>query len=557
MIINNSISQDTDGERTERLTILSANIDDFAVELGITGARLQWAQGADMAWLDAIATAGVEDGQMDEAFETYHQGLHDAAEYYSGSKQYLLAIIYELEKPDDIIKGYEFDKPAPRHYSAIIAAITQWKRNHDYLEGEGDPRIVNDTIMDQLVAHRDNVMTLRENAFKEETESDNAFAAKHDLKESDEKAMALLLNLCKLTWGDDDSRLKLLGFLPSSEIWTENKPPHPTNFAHDGMKFTWDAVADVDEYEIDYRLTGASGDWTQLYKGAATSTVGEPAEPGEFDFRIRSWKGDDSGAWSGVIVVNFSGGALVGVPTGFTFDDAKQFFVWDDVVAALLYELEISRDSGQTWVQKYKDVDRCFEAGHLDTGKALARVRALDGYQEPGEWTEPLEVTFVLLAPAFVAYSQYKNEFVWNWVPLATRYELEISPDGMNWTMLYDGPNNHVVKQVAQGDWKVRVRAVRDEQPEVFSAWSKVVPVNIVLNQPGDLCYKEVEMRIQWDMVQGAAQYQLMNESHTVNYIGADNHLDIELTGQEKFRVRAGDGTMLVWGEWSAWTTLG
>lgn len=244
-------------------------------------------------------------------------------------------------------------------------------------------------------------------------------------------------------------------------------------------------------------------------------------------------------------------------PTGFTFDEVKQLFVWDFMEAALLYELEISRDNGQTWVQKYKDVDRYFEAGHLDTGKALARVRALDGYQDPGKWTAPLEVKFTLLAPSFVAYSQYKNEFVWDWVPLATRYELEISPDGAQWSQLYSGPNNHVVKPLEKGDWQVRARAVRDESPEVFSDWSKVVPVNIIFVHPAGLIYKSSAKKIEWDKVTGAAQYQLVNESVSVNYIGADNHFDIELMTQEKFRVRAGDGTMQVWGEWSDWTILG
>ena len=244
-------------------------------------------------------------------------------------------------------------------------------------------------------------------------------------------------------------------------------------------------------------------------------------------------------------------------PGNFKFADDKQEFTWDHVVGELLFELEISRDDGKTWVQKYKDVDTWFNAGHLDTGKALARVRALDGYQDPGKWTKPLAVKFKLLAPAFVAYTQYKNEFIWNWVPFATRYELEISPDGTQWSKIYDGPNNHVVIPLEKGDYSVRARAVRAESPDVFSDWSKVVPVNIIFIAPAGLHYDSSAHKIKWDKVTGAAQYQVINESGGKSYIGADNHFDIVLTGQEKFRVRAGDGTMLVWGEWSPWTPLG
>ena len=354
----------------------------------------------------------------------------------------------------------------------------------------------------------------------------------------------------------EDKTLKDYGFTPYGTHHADLHTPKDFAYDEETEKFTWDTVEKAEGYEVDFRLTGASGKWTNMYEGADNHTDKKPPDPGEYDFRVRAVAEDKQGNWSGVISVNFNGGALP-APVNFKFDDAKQEFTWDFMELALLYQLEISRDQGQTYVQKYFDVDTWFNAGHLDTGKALARVRALDGYQEPGDWTEPLEVTFKLLAPSFVAYSQYKNEFVWDWVPLATRYELEISPDGMNWTMLYDGPLNHVVLLVDKGEWKVRVRAIRDEQPEVFSEWSKAVPVNIVFGAPADLCYKEVEKRIEWDKVTDAKQYQLMNESRTVNYIGTDNHLDIELAGAEKFRVRAGDGTMEVWGEWTEWTMLG
>jgi len=68
MLTSNSISADTQGQRIVRLDLLSANIDDHAVEIGVSGARLAAAQTAGADYLDAIAEAGVRDGQMEEAF---------------------------------------------------------------------------------------------------------------------------------------------------------------------------------------------------------------------------------------------------------------------------------------------------------------------------------------------------------------------------------------------------------------------------------------------------------------------------------------------------------
>jgi len=354
----------------------------------------------------------------------------------------------------------------------------------------------------------------------------------------------------------DDKTLKDYGFTPYG---THHADFHaPKDFAYDEAtkRFTWDKVKDAEGYEVDFRETGASGDWTNMYEGVENFTTKKPPDPGEYDFRVRAIAEDKQGNWSGVISVNFHNGGVLPAPSNFKFDEVKQEFSWDYMELALLYQLEISRDSGQSWTQVYFDVDTYFNAGHLDTGDALARVRALDGYQEPGDWSDPpLEVTFVLLPPAFLAYSQYKNEFICNWVPLATGYEFEILDDpSATWEPLYNGPNNHFVYDLKFGDWKIRVRAWRGQD---FSVWTPAIVVNIIFKAPTGLLYDPSALKIKWDKVPGAAQYHLMNESRSVNYIGADNQLDIELLAPENFRVRAGDDTMLVWGQWSAWTMLG
>ena len=79
MITNNSISADDYTERAERIQLLSTNIDTYAVELRIVGDKLTACQNADTKWENACAKATVEDGQMDEAFETFHQAIDAAA----------------------------------------------------------------------------------------------------------------------------------------------------------------------------------------------------------------------------------------------------------------------------------------------------------------------------------------------------------------------------------------------------------------------------------------------------------------------------------------------
>ena len=552
---NNNFTKDTDGNHLLRAQNMSDGLTDHGADLAFTNQQIVVFQGYPGLFSAALTEQADESADVSETYALLHEAEKKAREQYRRCQQVIQGEMAVAVPATRICLEERFDiyGDLPRRQADFLKVATKILTGYDYIVAEHPEIVLPAAPFDDLRTFFNAMDTNIRKIDDEVAESREASVNKSETRIQGEKYLRQVYHRAVAFWGDNDSKLLELGFVPASMIWTENKPPHPKNFAHDGMKFSWDAVVDVDEYEIDERLTGASGDWTQLYKGAATSTTDRPPDAGEYDFRIRSWADDDSGAWSGVIVVNFSGGALVGVPTGFIFDDVKQEFSWDYMELALLYELEISRDEGQTWVQKYKDIDEYFNAGHLDTGKALARVRALDGYQEPGDWTEPLEVTFILLAPAFVAYSQYKNEFVWNWVPLADGYELELDYGG-GFIQIYKGPNNHVVHDLAEGVYKMRVHAGRGG---VHSAWSKEYDVVIQFDMPAGLLYDPNALKIKWDKVPGAVQYQLMNESHTVNYIGADNFLDIELTAPENFRVRAGDGTMLVWGEWTDWITLG
>ena len=61
MLKNNQFTSDTDGERLERLQLLSANVDTHAVELEIIGDKLLRCQTGGADWNTAVVNAGVED----------------------------------------------------------------------------------------------------------------------------------------------------------------------------------------------------------------------------------------------------------------------------------------------------------------------------------------------------------------------------------------------------------------------------------------------------------------------------------------------------------------
>jgi len=224
MIKNNNNSHDTQGERIERLALLSANIDDFADDVGVAGDRLTAAQTAKEDYLNAIAEAGVQDGQMDEAFEEFKKSVDDLTKHYAKAKDHLLAIIWELDKPDDFIEAYGFCGRSPYRYPGLLAKIKTWKSNHYTLVAAGDERVLTDAAMVNLLAKYDAMDALRTVAYVEKHESNLAYAALHELYDAHTKLMDFIYTGAVLAWGDDDSRLRLLGFLPSSEVHTPGQP---------------------------------------------------------------------------------------------------------------------------------------------------------------------------------------------------------------------------------------------------------------------------------------------------------------------------------------------
>ena len=313
MIINNSVSADDYTTRAERIQLLSDNIDTFAVEIGVSGARLTAAQAADSEWEDVCAKCVVESGQKDEAYETFHEAVEEAANYYSTAKGHLLTIIYENGgRPDDFINAYGFNVRSPRRYKKLTGAIEAWKRNHDFLVGEGDPRVVPDAIMNQLIAHKNNIDALSNTVFIEKDESDTAFSEKLELFNRHTNLLKFIYTAAVLVWGNDDSRLNLLGFKPKSEIWTPGggEPSGeigvPTNLQVTlegaNVRISWDAVEGADGYFLVH--TKFPPLFLKIYEGANTEFLHELPDNGVHYYMVRAKVGDGYGAYCEAVSID-------------------------------------------------------------------------------------------------------------------------------------------------------------------------------------------------------------------------------------------------------------
>ena len=229
MLKNNQFTSDNDLDRLERLLALSANIDALAADLGLVAPDdlLTWAQGSGAVWESADASATVEDGQMDEAFETYANKVLEVYGFYTGARELLMSYITQFENPNDLAKAYGFEGDSPRTGKGLVAAISAWEDHHDFMIAEGLTPVLNATDMTKLLDYETELKSFLNITKIEKKESRAAYKAKAALFVADSKKLTILFNIAKFKLGDDDDRLGLLGFVPSSEVWTPGDPEEP------------------------------------------------------------------------------------------------------------------------------------------------------------------------------------------------------------------------------------------------------------------------------------------------------------------------------------------
>ena len=238
---NNSFTEDTDAQHSERAHTLANGIGDHGADLLYTAAEIADMQGYadefDAAYSVQIEeTADVdairEEGETYEATEELRKVFDDAKSYYIQAKNHLLNYIYSISKPDRIITAYGFHRDSPRTYSGLCQMLHTWIRTHESLVVEGDPRVANDAIITNLTDYYHSLDMMVRERNKEKEETTDAYALKRAIFDEHTNLLRFIYTLAILTWRDpDDSRLGLLGFVPASEVWTPGQPePQPEEF---------------------------------------------------------------------------------------------------------------------------------------------------------------------------------------------------------------------------------------------------------------------------------------------------------------------------------------
>jgi len=221
LIKNNRITQDDDGVRIERLTLISSNVDIYSAELGLAPDKLDWALNASDTWADARSSANTKKGHIDEAYQEFQLKVDEAVKYYAKCRGLLSAIIKAEGGDAELLRSYGFIGRTPRRFKQLSNAIEQWKETHDDMVSAGDTRVVIDDYINHLLSLREAMIERHQEALAARRRSAEAFKKKREIFDKDTAMLQFLFSLCKMTWGPDSSKLELLGFKTRSGVWSE------------------------------------------------------------------------------------------------------------------------------------------------------------------------------------------------------------------------------------------------------------------------------------------------------------------------------------------------
>jgi len=305
-IINNLFSRDDPGDRGIRYISLNRSIDGVAVEIGVTGDLLAWAQNCEVDWEEAQSVARMAEIAKMRAFSEFRYKQIDCRKLYQKAKKYLKAIIAEHDNAAEIIRAYSIDGRTPLTREGLETAVDDLSRQHESYVAAGDPWVLPGHIVDEIVTLRTKMSELHTAAramlLSAKVTRDAMKARFHN----DTKRLRLVYEMGVLAWGVDSSKFIIMGMLPKSEVWTKRRPPSPENFRYDSdaRTFRWDLIDGAEFYEADYRAVKTSGHWTTFYEGAANSCPPPEGISGTFDFRVRAIAKGKEGHWCGGIVCN-------------------------------------------------------------------------------------------------------------------------------------------------------------------------------------------------------------------------------------------------------------
>lgn len=310
-------------------------------------------------------------------------------------------------------------------------------------------------------------------------------------------------------------------------IWTlpgipENMNTQPTS---NSIKIAWDPVTGATGYDIE--IYGAAVDvgsqeW-YIHEGINSNN--------QHTYRVRAKNTSGEGEWSSYIAET----SLPGIPSYIrTEADDKEIMInWDAIPGALTYDIEIN-GTVITGLNKAEYRHKGLQPNTLYT----YRVRSY-GLGGPTAWSDAAECSTLFSPPESMdaGLSSTQIQLSWNPVEGAIGYDVEV--DGQ----IYDNGQNIAYLHTGLVPDSQHTYRVRAKNHLIKGIWSQPLVKSTLLGAPQNIMGESASTRINvsWDMVAGAASYDIEADGQIINNgLSAQyQHSGLETFSAHTYRVRA------------------
>ncbi|MCL4256852.1 MAG: hypothetical protein KJ043_24045, partial [Anaerolineae bacterium] len=298
-------------------------------------------------------------------------------------------------------------------------------------------------------------------------------------------------------------------------------PIHMTDVTDPNVTFSWDAVTEATEYELQISTDGIFG--TIIHTQTITTTSYNYTLPASdvYYWRVRAKNSLITGLWTSPQQLTY----LLSTPNLLLPDDMTTLassdvtLTWDSVAGALEYRIQISRDSAFTMI--------LFDGAVGTTSHTQAFIYANTYYWRVqaiySDWSAVRQFTIQapvapnLIAPLDMTTTPIADvNFSWDAVTDATEYHIQIGSDSDFIYSVYSyvvTTTSYAYTMPSFGTYYWRIRA---KQNTLWGDWSAVRQFTIeelsvpILTAPVDMTTTDnPNLLFTWDVVASATSYQI------------------------------------------------
>lgn len=284
------------------------------------------------------------------------------------------------------------------------------------------------------------------------------------------------------------------------------------------ISVSWSTINSADEYEVQYKLSGSSEDWSTQTVSETTIVI-ENLQPSiSYAVRIRAICGGSLSAFGAIESVTTDAISCEQVVTTSSIPSSSSIdLAWNAVSSASNYEVQYKVSGSTSWTSMSEAGTSASITGLAASTNYVVRVRAIcSGISGTFSAIESVTTDAIFCEQVVITSSTPTSnsiDLLWNTVGSASNYEVQYKISGSaSWTSLFEaGTSTTITSLTASTSHVIRVRALCSGVTGTFSAIENVTTDAISCEQVviTSSTPSSNSIDLSWNTVGSASSYEV------------------------------------------------